>query len=52
MGMLKCLVTYYELAVKTVENDGLTWGKTRELTNDVWFRMTQMKFEDPAHGEG
>lgn len=50
--MLKCLVTYYELAVKTVENDHISWGKTREITNDIWFRLTQMKFEDPADGEG
>lgn len=42
--MLKALVVYYELAVKSVEEGGLTWNKTRELTNDVWFRLTQVDF--------
>jgi V-type H+-transporting ATPase subunit A len=51
-AMLKALVTYYELAVKTVESNPITWSKVREATSDVWFRMTQMKFEDPATGQG
>ncbi|KAI5479574.1 hypothetical protein MNV49_003311 [Pseudohyphozyma bogoriensis] len=50
-GMLKNLVTYYEQAVKAVEGDSTTWAKVRELTSDLWFRLTQMKFEDPASGE-
>lgn len=50
--MLKCLVAYYEAAVKTVENNPITWAKVREATSDVWFRLTQMKFEDPATGQG
>lgn len=51
-AMLKCLVAYYEAAVKTVENNPITWAKVREATSDVWFRLTQMKFEDPATGQG
>jgi hypothetical protein len=50
--MLKCLVAYYEAAVKTVEDHPITWAKVREATSDVWFRLTQMKFEDPATGQG
>lgn len=51
-AMLKNLVTYYELAVKAVEGgSSITWSKAREATNDSWFRLTQMKFEDPAEGE-
>ncbi|GAA5848568.1 hypothetical protein JCM8547_004554 [Rhodosporidiobolus lusitaniae] len=50
-AMLKNLVTYYEQAVKAVEGDTLTWAKVRDSTSDLWFRLTQMKFEDPAHGE-
>lgn len=49
--MLKALVMYYELAIKAVETGGYTWNKLREVTNDVWFKLTQMKFEDPAQGE-
>ncbi|KAK4058723.1 H(+)-transporting V1 sector ATPase subunit A [Microbotryomycetes sp. JL221] len=50
-AMLKCLVTYYENALKSVEDGTTTWSKVREATNDLWFRLTQMKFEDPAQGE-
>ena len=51
-AMLKNLVTYYELAVKAVEGgSSVTWAKAREATGDSWFRLTQMKFEDPAEGE-
>jgi V-type H+-transporting ATPase subunit A len=51
-AMLKNLVTYYELAVKAVEGGStITWAKAREATNDSWFRLTQMKFEDPAEGQ-
>lgn len=50
-AMLKNLVTYYECAVKAVEGDTLTWNKVRESTSDLWYRLTQMKFEDPATGE-
>lgn len=51
-AMLKCLVTYYENAIKTVEAGDINWSKIREVTSDVWYRLTQMKFEDPATGEG
>lgn len=51
-AMLKNLVTYYELSVKAVEDESMTWNKVRESTSDLWFRLTQMKFEDPATGEG
>ncbi|GAA5941141.1 H(+)-transporting V1 sector ATPase subunit A [Sporobolomyces koalae] len=50
-AMLKNLVTYYELSVKAVENESMTWNKVRESTSDLWYRLTQMKFEDPATGE-
>lgn len=50
--MLKALVMYYELSVQAVETGGHTWTKLRETTNDIWFRLTQMKFEDPVQGEG
>ena len=50
--MLKNLVTYYELSVKAVEDESMTWNKVRESTSDLWYRLTQMKFEDPATGEG
>lgn len=51
-AMLKNLVTYYELSVKAVEDETMSWNKVRESTSDLWYRLTQMKFEDPATGEG
>ena len=51
-AMLKNLVTYFEAAVKAVEGGELTWNRVRESTSDLWYRLTQMKFEDPATGEG
>ncbi|KPV75838.1 uncharacterized protein RHOBADRAFT_26053 [Rhodotorula graminis WP1] len=50
-AMLKNLVTYFEAAVKAVEGGELTWSRVRESTSDLWYRLTQMKFEDPATGE-
>ncbi|GAA5850100.1 hypothetical protein JCM3766R1_005283 [Sporobolomyces carnicolor] len=50
-AMLKNLVTYYELSVKAVEDETMSWNKVRESTSDLWYRLTQMKFEDPATGE-
>ncbi|KAM0792443.1 H(+)-transporting V1 sector ATPase subunit A [Microbotryomycetes sp. NB124-2] len=50
-SMLKCFVTYYENALKAVEDGSTTWSKVREATSDLWYRLTQMKFEDPAQGE-
>jgi V-type H+-transporting ATPase subunit A len=52
-GMLKCMVTYYECAVKAVEGDGsLSWARVRDATGDIYHRLQQAKFEDPADGQG
>lgn len=52
-GMLKNIVLFYEQAVHAVEaSDGAyTWTKIREATGDMMYRLTSMKFEDPAQGE-
>jgi len=49
-GMLKNFMAYYSSAQKAVESGDTTWAKVRESTNDEWFALTQMKFEDPADG--
>ncbi|GAA5978106.1 hypothetical protein JCM10908_004231 [Rhodotorula pacifica] len=50
-AMLKNFITYYEQAVKAVETDSTTWARVREHTSDLVYRLTQMKFLDPADGE-
>ncbi|POW02727.1 hypothetical protein PSTT_11620 [Puccinia striiformis] len=54
-AMLKNLMTYYTCAQKAVESNvggkNLTWAKVREATSDEWYRLSQMKFEDPKDGE-
>ncbi|EGF99100.1 uncharacterized protein MELLADRAFT_45814 [Melampsora larici-populina 98AG31] len=55
-AMLKNLMTYYTQAQKAVESNStnsktLTWNKVRELTSEEWYRLSQMKFEDPKDGE-
>jgi hypothetical protein len=53
--MLKNLMTYYTCAQKAVESNvggkNLTWAKVRDATSDEWYRLSQMKFEDPKDGE-
>lgn len=49
--MLKNFITYYEEAVKAVEGESMTWTRVREHTSDLVYRLTQMKFLDPADGE-
>ncbi|CAH7665913.1 V-type proton ATPase catalytic subunit A [Phakopsora pachyrhizi] len=54
-AMLKNLMTYYTEAQKAVETNtggkSLSWAKVRDLTGDEWYRLSQMKFEDPKDGE-
>merc|ERR1712093_813354 len=47
-GMLSNLIAYYDAAMKTVENGDITWAKAREATNDQWYALSRMKFDDPA----
>ncbi|KAG0140271.1 hypothetical protein CROQUDRAFT_373895 [Cronartium quercuum f. sp. fusiforme G11] len=54
-AMLRNLMTYYTHAQKSVESSSggknLTWSKVRDLTSQEWYRLSQMKFEDPKDGE-
>ncbi|KAH9807389.1 ATP synthase alpha/beta family, nucleotide-binding domain-containing protein [Melampsora americana] len=55
-AMLRNLMTYYTEAQKAVESNSsstktLTWNKVREMTSEEWYRLSQMKFEDPKDGE-
>lgn len=51
--MLKGMVGFYNLARHAVEvsNNELTWAKIRDNMGDVMYKLSSMKFEDPADGE-
>lgn len=52
-GMLRNMVNFHDQAVHAVEaSDGAySWAKIREATGDMMYRLSSMKFEDPAQGE-
>ncbi|CAJ0647416.1 15528_t:CDS:10 [Entrophospora sp. SA101] len=51
--LLKNLIGYYTAATHAVEvtNNEITWSKIREHTADILYKLSSMKFEDPADGE-
>ena len=51
--MLKNIILYYDLTVQAVEISGgaMNWAKIREMTSDLFIRLSSMKFEDPIQGE-
>lgn len=64
VGMLRNIITFHSSALKAVESgsssksaaDGtpstsLSWSKIREVSTDLMYRLTSMKFEDPSQGE-
>jgi V-type H+-transporting ATPase subunit A len=53
VAMLKHMVSFYEQALHVVEASSgtITWAKIRENMSDIMYKLTSMKFEDPADGE-
>lgn len=63
VGMLRNIISFHSAALKAVETgtsksgiDGgsasnLSWSKIREVSTDLMYRLTSMKFEDPSQGE-
>lgn len=63
VGMLRNIINFHSLALKAVESGGsksssdgtatssLSWSKIREVSTDLMYRLTSMKFEDPSQGE-
>ncbi|KAJ2681323.1 H(+)-transporting V1 sector ATPase subunit A, partial [Coemansia sp. RSA 1285] len=52
--MLRNMVGFYKHATHTVEatSGQITWAKIRDNMSDIIYRLSSMKFEDPADGEG
>ncbi|KAI9105432.1 ATP synthase alpha/beta family, nucleotide-binding domain-containing protein [Phlyctochytrium arcticum] len=53
VGMLRNMIAFYDLARHTVEasSNQITWNKIRESMGDILYKLSSMKFEDPADGE-
>jgi V-type H+-transporting ATPase subunit A len=53
--MLRNIITFYNLAQKAVEHSSpdhkVTWGQIRTAMGDLLYKLTSMKFQDPADGE-
>ncbi|CAG8709250.1 1440_t:CDS:2, partial [Scutellospora calospora] len=51
--MLKNMIGFYTASTHAVEvtNGEIAWAKIRERMGDLLYKLTSMKFEDPAEGE-
>ncbi|GAM20404.1 hypothetical protein SAMD00019534_035790 [Acytostelium subglobosum LB1] len=53
--MLRIMMTFYNLAQKAVEmstpDHKVTWNQIRNEMQDIIFKITSMKFQDPTDGE-
>ncbi|CAO3606665.1 unnamed protein product [Mucor hiemalis] len=51
--MLRNMIGFYDRATHAVEasNNQITWAKIREQMGDIIYKLSSMKFEDPAEGE-
>lgn len=51
--MLRNMIGFYDHATHAVEssNNQITWAKIRESMGDIIYKLSSMKFEDPADGE-
>ncbi|KAL9557970.1 hypothetical protein PS6_001554 [Mucor atramentarius] len=51
--MLRNMIGFYDFATHAVEssNNQITWNKIRESMSDIIYKLSSMKFEDPADGE-
>jgi len=55
VGMLKCIIKYYEQALRAIENSSeeskLTWNMARAQTEELFQKLPEMKFLDPSTHE-
>ena len=53
--MMRNIALFYNLAQKAVESSGedkkVTWGVIKQNMGDLLYKLTSMKFQDPAQGE-
>ncbi|OUM69716.1 hypothetical protein PIROE2DRAFT_50167 [Piromyces sp. E2] len=53
VGMLRNMMYFYDQSIHAVEasSNQITWNKIRDSMSDVIYKLSSMKFEDPADGE-
>lgn len=55
VSMLRCLIHFHDAAQKAVESTGqekkITWSHIKQELSGLIYKVTSMKFEDPADGE-
>jgi V-type H+-transporting ATPase subunit A len=53
VGMLRNMMAFHDHATHAVEvsSNQVTWGKIKDSMSDLMYKLTSMKFEDPADGE-
>ncbi|OAJ44515.1 V-type proton ATPase catalytic subunit A [Batrachochytrium dendrobatidis JEL423] len=53
VGMLRNMMFFYDQAIHVVEASAgaVTWAKIRDSLGDMLYKLSSMKFEDPADGE-
>jgi len=54
IGMLRNFILFFDLAQKAVEKTGetkITWNHIRQSMGDTIYKLTSMKFQNPADGE-
>jgi V-type H+-transporting ATPase subunit A len=51
--LLRNMIGFHRLATHAVEssNNQITWAKIRDNMSDILYKLSSMKFEDPADGE-
>jgi V-type H+-transporting ATPase subunit A len=51
--LLRNMIRFYELAIHAVEvtNNQITFAKIRDSMGDIIYKLSSMKFEDPADGQ-
>lgn len=55
VGMLNCIIKYFELSLRALENsseeDKLSWNMIREQTTAIFDKLPELKFVDPAEND-
>jgi V-type H+-transporting ATPase subunit A len=56
VGMLKNIIHFYDLARHSIESTAqsenkITWGVIRDSMGDLMYKVSSMKFKEPADGE-
>lgn len=55
VGMLRCIIHFHDAAQRAVESAGaerkLTWAHIKSELGALVYKVTALKFEDPADGE-